>query len=245
MITSGPCPSWYPLSCVGRRRSTTAHRDFASALNLTLIAEWPAEARGRGPPGRLWVRCWVHAPARAAPCARGRILSIALGATAACPGATTTPHGARSSALLLPVTRLELQDLGIRCQIGQRRTHGLSVVAQLPPTPPPAQNLPPGAVAPACRRGGRQLGVRCGSLVMEREDPATHGRHTRSRLLAEPGAASARVAERLTAPVAGFMLGGPQPVTARSAGGEALIRAVTRFSAPTSFPCRRRRVETG
>jgi hypothetical protein len=105
--------------------------------------------------------------------------------------------GRRSSALLRPVTSLELQDLGIRCQIGQRRTHGLSAVPQLPPAPPPAQNLPPGAVAPARRRGGRQLGARCGSLVVECEEPATHGRHSRSRLLAEPGAASAPVAERL------------------------------------------------
>jgi hypothetical protein len=105
--------------------------------------------------------------------------------------------------LLRPVTSLELQHLDIRCQIGQRRTHGLSAVPQLPPTPPPAQNLPPGAVAPACRRGGRQLGTRCRSLVVEREDPATHSRHTRSRLLAEPGAVSAPVVDRRTAPVAG------------------------------------------
>jgi hypothetical protein len=48
------------------------------------------------------------------------------------------------------------------------------------------------------RRGGRQLGARCRSLVVEREDPATHGRHSRSRLLAEPGAASAPVAECFT-----------------------------------------------
>jgi len=93
--------------------------------------------------------------------------------------------------------------MGIRCQTGQRRTHGLSVVPQLPPTPPPAQNLPPRTAAPARRRGGHQLGARCGSLVVEREDPATHSRYTRSWLLAEPGAASARVVDRLTAPVAG------------------------------------------
>jgi hypothetical protein len=96
------------------------------------------------------------------------------------------------------VTTLELQDLGIRCQIGQRRKHGVSAVSQLPPAPPPAQNLPPGAVAAACRRGGRQLGAWCGSLVVERNEPATHGRHSRPRVLAEPGATSARVAERPT-----------------------------------------------
>jgi hypothetical protein len=48
------------------------------------------------------------------------------------------------------------------------------------------------------RRGGRQLRARCGSLVVERNEPATHARHSRSRVLAEPGAESAPVAERPT-----------------------------------------------
>jgi hypothetical protein len=42
------------------------------------------------------------------------------------------------------------------------------------------------------------LGARCGSMVVERKEPATHGRHSRSRVLAEPGAESAPVAERPT-----------------------------------------------
>jgi len=47
MITSGPCPSWYPIM-VCRRRSATAHRDFASALCLMLRRSVESAAQVNG-----------------------------------------------------------------------------------------------------------------------------------------------------------------------------------------------------
>ena len=73
----------------------------------------------------------------------------------------------------------------------RRRAHGLSTVPPLPR----AQNLATRAAAASRRPRGRQLGPRRGSLVLELEERAAHGRHSRSRLLGEPRAPTP-VAER-------------------------------------------------